>query len=842
MAEWKRIFRNPRLCIGLLVILLLNGVLFLREQAAQDYRIDSTIPTFTISINSYGGAYEVAQKSVGSQEGYDRYLQWLEDYKDLTIAEALTKLEAEKDRLTTILQINELLESDNNMFLSDSLEQYRAEYPELVQQLENGALDLDEVHLDYVAVNHLLKQAKYLDGYDDYLATIQANKEKMLSFSIFNDPDSFSGRNIIKTANEFEALEGVSLTLGADGAIAAFMDFSITDYLLLAVLVLICISFLDERKKGLWSVVHAAPNGRLRLALQRVGILLGVSVIGVVLLYGTNLLMGFSAYGGMDDLGRAAQSVELLGKMPVCCTVGEFLLLYLLFKISATFLVSLLLWLIFTAINNVKYTMIAAAGVLAAEYSLYTFLPVQSGLNVFKYFNIFTYITASDLYTNYLNIDLFGFPIGIRAVSQYACLPLILILATVCITIHCHKRPAAGKDLLGRFVYGVNRVTDWSLRRFHLFGMELHKTLSIQKGVLILVLFLYLVTGLTFTVNIPVSSITDAAARQYTAQLAGEITEDTLRQIEDIQAELDATLAAHEKARVQYENGEMEYPQYDVFARAAESARIKSDGLAIVRARVEELQALGTETGIAPWLIEESAYQGTYGADAKPNQNRAALVAMLTITLLLAGSMAYETQSGMDYLLASTLRGRKKLLHRKIGLATILTTVVWTVTYGLELHAFLGACDTGTFAASVQNLSMLQEFPIQCSTGFFLVGLYLLRWVALFTCAMLTMLISSLMKRMETAYIGTCALVLLPSVLYLYLGLEPLKYLSLVLPAMGMPLLIENSGNSYTIVFVCLLLGVLIGISCYALYRKMKAQEKYVIILTEFEKFLRNSH
>lgn len=826
MAEGKRIFRNRRLCIGLLVILLMNSFLFLRDQVAQDYKIDSTIPTFTISINTYGSGYEVAQKSVDSREGYDRYLQWLENYKDPPIAEALTELEAEKERLTTILQINELLESDSDMFLSDSLEQYRAEYPEFVRQLENGELDLNEVHLDYVAVNHLLRQAKYLDSYDDYLTTIRANKEKMLSFSIFNDPDSFSGRNIIKTANEFEALESVSLTLGADGAITALMNFSITDYLLLAVLVLICISFLDERKKGLWGVVHSAPNGRLRLALQRVGILLGVSAIGVVLLYGTNLLMGFSVYGGMDDLGRAAQSVEPLGKMPVCCTVGEFLFLYLLFKIGATFLVALLLWLIFTAINNVKYTMIAAAGVLAAEYSLYTFLPVQSGLNVFKYFNIFTYITASDLYTNYLNIDLFGYPIGIRSVSQYACLPLILILAAVCITIHCHKRPAAGKDLLGRFVYGVNRVSDGFLRRFHLFGMELHKTLSIQKGVLILVLFLYLVTGLTFTVNIPISSATDAAARQYTAQLAGKITEDTLLQIEDIQAELDATLAVHEEARVQYENGEMEYPQYDVFARAAESARIKSDGLAIVRARVEELRSLGEEKDFTPWLIEESPYKGTYSDEASANQQSAALVAMLTVVLLLAGSFAYETQSGMNYPLASTMRGRKALLRRKIGIAAILTTVIWAVTYGLEFHAFLSVCDTATFAAPVQSLSMLESFPVRCSIGVFLVGLYLFRWLALFTCAMLTMLISSFVKRMETAYIAVCGMLFLPSALYLFIGIKPLKYISLATEIKGLPMF---EASALQLVVHILFLIVFISFSAYVFARKMRVKRNQKI-------------
>lgn len=823
MAEWKRIFRNRRLCAGLLVILLLNGFLFLREQMAQDYGIDGAIPTFSFSLNIGGGGYEVAQKTVDSMDGYARYLQWLEDYKDLPLAESLPKLEKEKERLTTILQIYELLETDSEMFLSDSLEQYRAEQPELVQQIENCEIDLNEVHLDYVAVNHLLKQVEYLDGYDEYLNTIRANKDKMLSFSIFNDPDSFSGRNIILTAEEFQALEGVSLTLGADGAISAFMDFAITDYLLLAVLMLICISFLDERKKGLWSVAHAAPNGRLRLALQRTGILLGVSAISVLLLCGSNLLLGFSVYGGIDDLGRAVQSVELLGKMPLVCSVGQFLLMYLIFKIGATFLVALLLWLIFTASNNVKYTIMAAAGVLVVEYSLYSFLPVQSGLNLLKYFNIFTYISLSDLYTNYLNIDLFGYPVGIRAVSQYACLPLILLLAAVCVIIHCHKRPAAGKDLLGRFVYGLNRIVDRFLRRFHLLGMELHKTLSIQKGVIILLLFLYLVSGLSFTVAIPVTDQTDAAARQYTSELAGAITDDTFRRIDEIQTELDNTLAAYEQALLMYESGEMEYPQYDVYAREAEAARIKSNGLSFVRQRAEELRSLGDEKDFTPWLIEESPYKGTYGNEARVNQQSAALVAMLTVVLLLAGSFAYETQSGMNYLLASTQRGRKTLLRRKVGMAAILTTIVWAVSYGLEIHAFLGICDTETFAASVQNLSILDGFPIRCSIGVFLVGLYLFRWLALFTCAMLTMLISSFMKRMETAYIATCGIILLPSVLYLYLDLEPLKYLSLALLVEAMPVLIDLSSKGGSIFIVLILLLVLAISSECVLRRKTKA-------------------
>lgn len=460
MKELKRIFGNRRLTLCLLLVFLINGILFLGAQRSQDFGLDLSGPsTGTISVG-FGGSFESGQAKADGAESYAVYQKWLAKYKVMPLPEAAETLEQEKNRLNTVFEISELLKTDGGLFGQEALKKCREEQPELIRQLENDEIDLEQARLDYTAADNLLRQLDYLNGYGGYLASIQANKESMLSFSIFNDPNSFSSRNIIKTAEEFGGLEGVSLELGADGAVDSFLGFAMTDYILLAVLALICISFLEERKKGLWSVVHAAPRGRLRLALRRVGILFGVSAVSVLLLYGTNLVLGFSLYGGLDDLGRAAQSAEILGKLPVLCTVGQFLIQYILLRVAAAFLIALLLWLLLTAINNVKYTIIVAAGILAAEYSLYTFLPVQSFLNLLKYFNIFTYISLSDLYTNYLNIDLFGFPLGIRSISQIALLPLGLLAAAVCIAVHCHKKPAAAKDLLGRIAYRLNSLTD----------------------------------------------------------------------------------------------------------------------------------------------------------------------------------------------------------------------------------------------------------------------------------------------------------------------------------------------------------------------------------------------
>lgn len=795
MKELKRIFSNRRLLVGILLIFLVNGVLFYNAQTAQDFGLDLTVPsTGTISIG-FNGDYQSSEVKADGVASYQTYQKWLEAYKGISLPEAAKELDQEKNRLNQIFELSELLKTDGGIFGQESLKKIREESPELMRQLENGEIDKEQALLDYVAVNNLLRQTDYLTGYGDYLASIQRNKESMMSFSIFNDPNSFSSRNILKTAQEFKKLENVSLSLGTDGAINAFMRFEMTDYLLLAVLVLICISFLEERKKGLWNVIHAAPRGRLRLALNRAGILFGISVVSVLILYGTNLVLGFSLYGGLEDLGRSVQSVEALSKLPVLFTVWQFLFQYVLLRIAASFLIALLLWLLLTAINNVKYTIVVAAGVLVAEYSFYTFLPVQSVFNVFKYFNVFTYISLSDLYTNYLNIDLFGFPVGIRSISQFAMLPLGLLLATTCVAVHCHKKPAAGRDLLGSLAYRLNSLTDKGLRHFHLLGMELHKTLFIQKGAVVILLFVYLATGLSFTAFVPIGSAADAAARQYTATLEGVISENTFQKMDAIQAELTDTITAFDNAKKQYENGTMEYPQFDIFAREGEAAKTKADGLRIVRQQAEALRELGQQRGFIPWLVEDTLYQSIYGEPAKENQQTAGLLALLALVLLLAGNMTYEEQSGMTNLLHSTVRGRNVLLCRKIALATIATTAIWAVTYGLELHTFFSGYAGESLSAPVQNLAMLRNVPFSLTIGDFLILLYFVRWIALLGSAMLTLLISSRLKRIEVAYIATSGTMLLPSLLYFYVGIEPMRHLSLVRCITAMDFLLPENGR-----------------------------------------------
>lgn len=260
-------------------------------------------------------------------------------------------------------------------------------------------------------------------------------------------------------------------------------------------------------------------------------------------------------------------------------------------------------------------------------------------------------------------------------------------------------------------------------------------------------------------------------------------------------ARLDKAISDYEKAQIDYENGTITKSQLNLFARDEATARSNKEGLERVRARAEELRTIGIEKGFTPWLIDETPFESVYGTVAQNNQHRAAIIAVLAMTLLLAGSMVYERRSNMTFLLGSTIRGRGVLLSRKIFLSMIVSSSIWAVIYGWELCILITKFDIREWDVSAQNLSMLSEFPIHCSIRGWLIILYAYRLLALICGVMIVLLISALVKRMELAYVAACGVMLLPSVLYAYMGVQLIKPLAYIIGVDAMPLLLSENGR-----------------------------------------------
>lgn len=76
---------------------------------------------------------------------------------------------------------------------------------------------------------------------------------------------------------------------------------------------------------------------------------------------------------------------------------------------------------------------------------------------------------------------------------------------------------------------------------------------------------------------------------------------------------------------------------------------------------------------------------------------------------------------------------------------------------------------------------------------------------------MIVLLISSLLKRPELAYVAACGVMLLPSVLYAYMGVRLMKPLAYIVGVEGMPLLLDENGGVSQLMLWGVILVVIAG-------------------------------
>lgn len=741
MGEIKRIFTNRRLWLFMIIIMLMNAFLFCKEQKSNNYRLDLSLGTVHVSLEDFleNDFRTSGLDAKACLDTYDKWLAWYQEKPSDKAARSLS--EAEKHLL---------------------------EMPELTK---SGQQDL-------VAIRTLMVQLEYREHFEAYLQKIKDNKTTALSFSIFNKEDSFTQRNVLKTSSQFEVLNGTEISIDKNGALEAFFTCQFTDYLLLLFLLLIVLSFLDERKIGLWGIIHSSPGGRIWLGIIRAWILFGSSIIATLILYGCNLGLATSIYGGFGTLGRAVQSSPLFMKLPVKITFENFIVQYTCIRIGTAFFLALFCWLLLSAASNVKYSLIFFSLATGLEFLLYTCLPVQSNFNVLKYFNFFTYVNLSALYTNYLNINLFGYPFGIREISLAGMLPMLVLLFAGILTVCTHKKLVARESRINAMLTAIQSQTDRIHNRLHLFGFEVYKSLFIQKGILILAFLAWSASRSTYLHPVNNHTLQEAAAKQYTKILEGRLGAELDSRIAAEQEKLDTEITEYNAAKTRYQSGVLEYAQFHVYETAYEAALIKQEALDLVKTRIAELKKLEKSIDQPLWLLNESPYESLWGGNGESSRQAMAMTAVFSLALLLSGCFTYEKQSGMKKLLFSTIHGRSPLLFRKILLAAALSMTVWGITYGWETRVFFTTYTLSSLSAPVQSLALFADFPLSVSIRTFFILLNALRFLMLLVCSLLILLLSAIAGRIESSAL-ICSSILLPSLLGEIIGIRPFRILSL---------------------------------------------------------------
>ena len=625
------------------------------------------------------------------------------------------------------------------------------------------AMDRDGYHGSFGQTTNLKTSAEHIRSYRTYLASVHDNAERMARSSIFGkDENSFTYRNVQKTDADFVALEGIEVTFGSDRAVETWLNFSTSDLLFLVAIILTVMAFFEDKKNGLCSVVRSCPKGRLQLALSRFAILIGVSLVFTLLINAGVLGSSFALYGGTDGLGRTVQSMEAFKTCTLCVSIREWILLYLGAKVACGVLLGLIFWFVLSFLSNIQLSWAIIIGILAGEYAAFTLIDGQLQFSVFKYVNLFSYVYPMEPLSKYLNMNVFGYPVGVFPLLLRLLLALMLLLTVAVLFIQVKRHPLGNRNILGRFVLLWNRLCDFCRRKMHLSAFEGYKQLIFGGSILFLAVCLYFGGRLSYTGWEYQEQ--DYVYLQYLSETAGPIDGQTDVYIANAWQSLDV----HPDIAYEFENSLM---------------RLEDEtGAARMNA---------AEKGYEPWLLDQVQVQNFLGTKTWPLTRWNAIVALAFVILSVAPLFAIERRVGTEKLLRSTARGRSPVFRAKYAVMTLETAAIWCCVYLREWLAIRKTFGEELLRCPIQNFTALTNFPIVMRFGTFLILLYLLRFVGLMLAAFFTAYLSARVNTWEKAMLLGAAVLLIPAAL-LYFGQEWAGYLS-ILPSVAVTELLVSA-------------------------------------------------
>ena len=570
---------------------------------------------------------------------------------------------------------------------------------------------------DRMSYGLLRNQVEYLLGFPGRLAEIQAQAEHMSSVSIFAG-SPYSQANIRKTAADYRRLEGAEVTLGHDRAVEQVMGASLSDWLLGAYMALVVASFLEERKRGLWTMVCASPAGRLGLPVWRLGAVALGALLGSAVLTCTELSHAYWMYGGLSELGRVLQSVSSFQDFTYPMTIGSFWLLYLLLRALGAFLLGLTLWFLQEAIADRRLVGAVWVLVLGGEYALYRRLP---GTALLQKVNLFSCLHPRALVTGYCNLNLFGHPVGQLPLVLWAGLLLGALMLPGIGCIYRFRKPVSGYGWVNRLLDRVRRLFAPMARHASLLGHELYKTLAVGRGGLILLGALALAALLAQSPTLGTSDPVEVNLESYYRQSQGPVGQETWDYLAKRQARLAEQQAQWEELQRRYEAGEASDGTYEI--GVINHGEFQAQALALDQYQTH-VEALATQPG--SYVLPHWVYRELLSQDSARSKSLF-LVCLLTLALLFGTQAGVERRTGMARVCQATPRGRGMLRRRRHGAAWNLTSAfsvsVWSVQL-IQLARSYGALPYPQAPACC--LTFLEDLP----GGISILGLWLLLTLA----------------------------------------------------------------------------------------------------------------
>ena len=655
-------------------------------------------------------------------------------------------------------------------------------------------------------------QVEYENYFREKIEGLVTQADAMSGISIFAETDSFSSANLLQTKSDYMDLLDVRPIFFDAKYIESFLGFSFLNGIAVIAGILVAMTLVDEKKRGIRNIIFASERGRGYLVAHKIGALLLWSVLLITAYYGSCLTASVMLHGEniLLHVLYPVQSIPMLMDYPEAISIGTFLLLYFVYRIFVMFLVMLIAWTTLFFFENVIFAFGTLGGIGISSFLFYELIESNHPFNILHYCNLWYQTSGVEYFTEYMNLNIVSNAVNKEIVIGISWILIVGVFLAIAFVVGIYKYPCSSSydTKLVRKIKGIANHIKVTYRkiiaRFSITGTEVYKVLVSQKGLVIILVVSAILWNDTDYTQITTMGHQDLYY-DFLEQHGGLPTDESAQAIEKLSITLAEVEKNYTEAMILYEKGELE----DILPWVMLYDSYENDRIFFkeITEQTEYLENLKLSSDIEGWYINKYAYESFLNS----GNTLINLTLILGIVLLSSSVFSMENKNGIGNVVRSTMRGRQELFRRKIAVALGATLLLFIVSVILEWSSWTSIYPVDRFDAPVQSVPMLSFVTWECSIGTFITSIYFLKgimmcMVALFTC-WLTMKINQ--KFAIALSFGLC----IPEVLTLA-GMWFFQYVSIVRILSIAPFLLQVQSIEFVLVVFVLMMSIGIWSMC----------------------------
>lgn len=538
------------------------------------------------------------------------------------------------------------------------------------------------------------------EDYTDFLAQIPEQTKSLSEQPAYQEYDTFLYRNLMKTDKDYSELTGDGFVKGKYTAWLKYASYPYQIlFTILAAFMVTYLLFPAERKKGFFLLLKSTKRGHTGLYAQRTLALSSYIAVFSLVSDITELVFIRNKYGTFHA-SALIQSSSTFRNCPYDITIGQVMLSIIVIHMALAVFCVFFIQMLFSAFRRNEISLAIYAAFFIVEYLLSRRITISSSMNGLAAVNPFYQSVALTMFGNYLNVNIFGFPVS-QVIAGIVFTVLFCIAFFVIGSIaFSYSFQTEGESFFEKLMKRFRKCLSRFYRTDLIAVFEFRKIMIHEKRIFVLIIFVLIIIGFSRQAMSPLifNKADDAEYHRLVNKVQGMVTEKKLIFIKNERKELDDLLdEASSLGDSEEDQAKAQYIEYEYQSRDGGLSRLES-----------QRDALNEKSDQKKYFFDEAALSAQF-SDINTDL-LIFLISGIVLVITVSGIEGADTGSGMYSLLSTTDAGYS-FIRKKKRKVVFLTAMIYYPLWNIPDFLSYVRIDHGKNL--IAPLSLLTNYFIQ---------------------------------------------------------------------------------------------------------------------------------